>query len=78
MDKIRVSKSIMESLNAKGYAYGKKYAYKVYDKLSPNCIVVERYPRYYYHYGVGEGWRLNTLDYARRNGMIEVLQVKGA
>lgn len=78
MDKIRVSKSIMDSLNAKGYAYGKKYAYKVSEKLSYNCIVVERYPRYYYHSGVGEGWRLSTLDYARRNHMVDVLQVKGA
>lgn len=78
MDKIRVSKSIMDSLNAKGYAYGKKYTYHVFDKLSPNCIVVERYPNYYIHRGCGEGRRFNTLEYARRNGMVEFLQVKGA
>lgn len=54
MDKIRVSKSIMDSLNKAGYAVGKKYTYKVYDKLSPDCIVVERIPRYYYHDGIYE------------------------
>lgn len=78
MKTVRVSKGIMDALNAKGYAYGTKYNYVVWDKLSPNCIVVKRYPCYYYHNGVGEGWRLNTLDYASRNGMVEILQVKGA
>lgn len=38
MDKIRVSKSLMDSLNKTGYAVGKKYTYKVHDKLSPDCI----------------------------------------
>lgn len=78
MDKIRVSKSIMDSLNKTGYAVGKKYAYKVYDKLSPDCIVVERIPRYYYHDGINPGPRVCTMDYARRNHMVDVLQVKGA
>lgn len=55
MDKIRVSKSIMDSLNKTGYAVGKKYTYKVHDKLSPDCIVVERIPRYYYHDGINPG-----------------------
>lgn len=77
MKTVRVSKSIMDALNERGRAYGTKYNYVVWDKLSPNCIVVKRYPCYYYHHGVGEGWRLNTLDYARRNDMVDVLQVKG-
>lgn len=78
MDKIRVSKSIMDSLNKTGYAVGKKYAYKVHDKLSPDCIVVERIPRYYYHDGINPGPRVCTVDYARRHGLLDVLQVKGA
>ena len=41
MKTVRVSKNIMNSLNAKGYAYGTKYNYVVWDKLSPNCIVVK-------------------------------------
>lgn len=76
MDKIRVSKSIMDSLNKTGYAVGKKYAYKVHDKLSPDCIVVERIPRY--HDGINPGPRVCTVDYARRHGLLDVLQVKGA
>jgi hypothetical protein len=78
MKTVRVSKNIMDALNERGRAYGTKYNYVVWDKLSPNCIVVKRYPCYYYHHGVGEGWRRNTLDYASRNGMVEILQVKGA
>lgn len=78
MKTVRVSKSIMGSLSAKRYAYGKKYVYYFRGKVAPNRMIVERYPQYYYHDGVGEGWRLNTLDYARRNGMTEILEVKGA
>ena len=78
MDKIRVSKSIMDALNATGYAWGKRYGYRVKEKLSPNCIIVDRFPLYYHHDGVGEGWRACTLEYAKRNGLAEVLQVKGA
>lgn len=77
MKTVRVSKNIMDALNERGRAYGTKYNYVVWDKLSLNCIVVKRYPCYYYHHGVGEGWRSNTLDYASRNGMVEILQVKG-
>lgn len=76
MKTVRVSRGIMNSLYDNRYAYGKKYAYSVRGKVSSGCFIVERYPRYYYHDGVGEGRRLCTLDYARRNGMIEVLQVK--
>ncbi len=76
MKTVRVSRGIMNSLYDNRFAYGKKYAYNVRGKVSLCCFIVERYPRYYYHEGVGEGWRLCTLDYARRNGMIEVLQVK--
>lgn len=67
MKTVRVSRGIMNSLYDIRYAYG---------KVSSGCFIVERYPRYYYHDGVGGGRRLCTLDYARRNGMIEVLQVK--
>lgn len=74
MRTVRVSRGIMNSLYDIRYAYGKKYRYIVRCKVSSGCFIVERYPRYYY--GVGEGRRLCTLDYARRNGMIEVLQVK--
>jgi hypothetical protein len=76
MKTVRVSLGIMNSLCDNRRAYGKKYVYSVRGKVSSGCFIVERYPRYYYHYGVGEGRRLCTLDYARRNGMIEVLQVK--
>jgi hypothetical protein len=76
MKTVRVSRGIMNSLYDNWFAYGKKYAYNVRGKVSSGCFIVERYPRYYYHDGVGEGRRLCTLDYARRNGMIEVLQVK--
>lgn len=78
MDKIRVSKSIMDSLNKWGEAFGNKYTYKVKEKLSPNCIVVERYPRYYIHSGCGEGRRLTMYNEAKWNGWIETVQVKGA
>lgn len=76
MKTVRVSRGIMNSLYDIRYACGKKYKYIMRGKVSSGCLIVERYPRYYYQYGVGEGRRLCTLDYARRNGMIEVLQVK--
>lgn len=76
MKTVRVSRGIMNSLYDISHAYGKKYVYIVRSKVSSGCFIVERYPRYYYHYGVGEGRRLCTLDYARRNSMIEVLKVK--
>lgn len=50
MKVVRVSKSIMDALNAKGYAEGKKFVYVLHDKLSQNCIEVMRFPppsRYY-------------------------------
>ena len=40
MKTVRVSKSIMDALNVKGYAEGKKFVYVVHDKLSQNCIEV--------------------------------------
>lgn len=46
MKKIRVAKSIKDALNAEGYAEGKKFVYVVHDELSPNCIVVMRFPRF--------------------------------
>lgn len=77
MDKIRVSKSIMDSLNATGKAIGNKYIYTVKERLSPNCIVVERYPRYFIHRGVDEGRRWTSYNEAKWNGWIETVQVKG-
>lgn len=72
MDKIRVSKSIMDSLNKTGYAVGKKYVYHLRGRVAVDRMIVERYPNYYYHDGINPGRRRNTLDYARRNGMIEI------
>lgn len=74
MKTVKVSRGIMNSLYDNWFAYGKKYAYNVRGKVSSGCFIVERYPRYYYD-GEGEG-RLCTLDYARRNEMIEILEVK--
>lgn len=71
-----VSKSMFYRLKTSRYAYGTKYVYHFRGRVAVDRMIVERYPRYYYHDGVGEGRRLCTLDYARRNGMIEVLQVK--
>ena len=76
MKTVRVSRGIMNSLYDNRYAYGKKYRYIVRGKVSSGCFIVERYPRYYYYDGVGEGRRICTLDYARRNGMVEILEVK--
>lgn len=78
MKTVRVTKSIMDKLNAKGYAVGTKYAYRVRTKIYQNCSVVERIPLYYYHRGINPGWRVCTDDYARRNGLSEILLVKGA
>lgn len=44
MDKIRVSMSIMDSLNNKGYCHGTKFNYEVVNRLAINCIIVDRYP----------------------------------
>lgn len=78
MKTIRVSKNIFDSLKTKRYAYGKKYVYYLRGTVAVDRMIVERYPNYYYHHGINPGRRLNTLDYARRNGMIEILEVKGA
>lgn len=74
---VRVTKSIMNKLNATGYAVGTKYAYKVNCKVN-NRVIVERIPLYYYHHGINPGRRVCTDDYARRNGLSEILEVKGA
>lgn len=76
MKTVRVSKSIMDSLNKYGYAYGSKYYYEEKELMS-NSIIVERYPRYYIEHGCGEGRRLTTRKIAEWNGWIETVEVKG-
>lgn len=64
------------NLKTKRYACGKKYVYHLRGRVAVDRMIVERYPNYYYHDGINPGRRFNTLDYARRNGMIEILELK--
>lgn len=73
---VRVSKSMFYNLKTKRYACGKKYVYHLRGRVAVDRMIVERYPHYYYHDGITPGRRLNTLDYARRNGMTEILELK--
>lgn len=74
MDKIRVSRSIMDSLNNKGYCHGTKFNYEVVNRLAINCIIVDRYPRYYYTH---TGRKICTRQDAVNRHLIERVQVKG-
>lgn len=76
MKTVRVSKSIMDKLSATGYAIGRKYAYSVRGRIAPRRLIVDRIPRYYYHDGINAGPRVCTIDYARRNGLLDIVEVK--
>lgn len=78
MKTVRVSKSMFYSLKTKRYACGKKYVYRVRGRVAVDRMIVERYPNYYYYYhdGIIPGRRLCTLDYARRNGLLDIVEVK--
>lgn len=78
MKTVRVSKSIMDALNVKGYAEGKKFVYVVHDKLSQNCIEVMRFPRCVRVDSIKAGVHVYTSEEARRKGIVEFIQVKGA
>lgn len=73
---VRDSKSMFYNLKTERYACGKKYVYHLRGRVAVDRMIVERYPNYNYHDGINLGRRLNTLDYARRNGMSEILEIK--
>ena len=73
MDKIKVSQKVMDSLNNKGYCHGTKFNYEVIERLAINCIVVNRYPRYYY---TDTGRKLCTHADAINRHLMERIQVK--
>lgn len=75
MDKIRVSQKVMDDLNSKGHCIGTKYNYEVVERLAINCIVVNRYPRYYYTY---TGRKICSHSDAINRHLMERVQVKGA
>lgn len=74
---VRVSKSMFYSLKQNGTLTVRSSFIILRGRVAVDRMIVERYPNYYYHDGINPGRRLNTLDYARRNGMIEILEVKG-